>query len=55
MSFRLAQPRVPGQSRRSTRNPAKAKLGWEAATSLEQLCAMMVEANLRRNAAGVSF
>ena len=34
---------------------AKAKLGWEPATTLEQLCAMMVEADLRRNAVGVSF
>ena len=34
---------------------AKAKLGWEATTTLEQLCAMMVEADLRRNANGVSF
>jgi GDPmannose 4,6-dehydratase len=39
-------------------NPAKAKekLGWEARTTLEELCRMMVEADLRRNAAGgVSF
>ena len=38
-------------------NPAKAKtkLGWEPTTTLEQLCAMMVEADLRRNAAGTSF
>ncbi|MDE2323295.1 MAG: GDP-mannose 4,6-dehydratase, partial [Betaproteobacteria bacterium] len=38
-------------------NPAKAKakLGWEPTTTLEQLCAMMVEADLRRNAVGVSF
>jgi len=38
-------------------NPAKARseLGWEAHTTLEQLCQMMVEADLRRNAAGVSF
>jgi GDPmannose 4,6-dehydratase len=34
---------------------AKAKLGWEPTTTLEQLCAMMVEADLRRNAAGASF
>ncbi len=34
---------------------AKAKLGWEATTTLEQLCAMMVEADLRRNSNGVSF
>ena len=38
-------------------NPAKAKevLGWEAKTTLEQLCRMMVEADLIRNAHGVSF
>lgn len=38
-------------------NPAKAKatLGWEAKTALEDLCAMMVEADLRRNRAGLSF
>lgn len=38
-------------------NPAKAKteLGWEPKTSLEQLCAMMVEADLARNAKGKSF
>jgi len=38
-------------------DPAKAKncLGWETHTSLEQLCAMMVEADLRRNKLGVSF
>lgn len=32
-------------------NPAKAKekLGWEPKTSLEELCGMMVEADLRRN------
>lgn len=38
-------------------NPAKAKdkLGWEPCTTLEQLCQMMVEADLRRNEAGVSF
>jgi GDPmannose 4,6-dehydratase len=34
---------------------AKAKLGWEPRTSLEELCRMMVEADLRRNARGVSF
>lgn len=34
---------------------AKAKLGWEAKTTLEQLCQMMVEADLRRNAQGFSF
>jgi len=34
---------------------AKDELGWEATTTLEQLCAMMVEADLRRNKAGYSF
>jgi GDPmannose 4,6-dehydratase len=34
---------------------AKAKLGWEPKTTLEQLCHMMVEADLRRNQAGFSF
>lgn len=34
---------------------AKAKLGWEPKTTLEQLCHMMVEADLRRNKAGFSF
>lgn len=38
-------------------NPAraKAKLGWEPHTTLEQLCQMMVEADLRRNTQGFSF
>jgi GDPmannose 4,6-dehydratase len=38
-------------------NPAKAKekLGWEPKTSLEDLCAMMVQADLRRNTQGFSF
>jgi GDPmannose 4,6-dehydratase len=38
-------------------NPEKAKalLGWEPKTSLEQLCQMMVEADIRRNKAGFSF
>lgn len=38
-------------------NPAKAKtkLGWETKTTLEQLCKMMVEADLRRNQQGFSF
>lgn len=37
-------------------DPAKAKqvLGWEPKTSLEELCRMMVEADLQRNATGVS-
>lgn len=34
---------------------AKAKLGWAPHTSLEQLCQMMVEADMRRNQAGFSF
>jgi GDPmannose 4,6-dehydratase len=34
---------------------AKAELGWEAQTSIEELCRMMVEADLRRNASGFSF
>ena len=38
-------------------NPAKAKadLGWEPKTTLEELCRMMVEADLRRNQRGASF
>lgn len=38
-------------------DPAKAKreLGWEPKTTLEELCSMMVEADLRRNSAGFSF
>ncbi len=38
-------------------NPAKAKaiLGWEPTTTLEQLCLMMVQADLKRNTAGYSF
>lgn len=38
-------------------DPAKAnqKLGWRPTTSLEQLCQMMVEADLRRNERGASF
>jgi GDPmannose 4,6-dehydratase len=38
-------------------NPAKArdKLGWVPRTTLEELCRMMVEADLRRNARGFSF
>lgn len=34
---------------------AKAMLGWEPKTTLEELCGMMVEADLRRNQAGFSF
>ena len=38
-------------------NPEKAKrdLGWAPSTTLEQLCQMMVDADLRRNDAGFSF
>ncbi|MBC7861142.1 MAG: GDP-mannose 4,6-dehydratase [Burkholderiaceae bacterium] len=38
-------------------DPAKARrvLGWEAKTQLEELCRMMVAADLRRNATGFSF
>ncbi len=38
-------------------NPAKAKakLGWEPTTTLEQLCQMMVNADIKRNKEGFSF
>jgi GDPmannose 4,6-dehydratase len=38
-------------------NPAKAmkELGWQPTTTLEELCQMMVEADMRRNTAGVSL
>jgi GDPmannose 4,6-dehydratase len=38
-------------------DPAKAKreLGWEPKTTLEELCQMMVEADMRRNEHGFSF
>ena len=38
-------------------DPAKAQriLGWAPQTTLEQLCAMMVEADMRRNELGFSF
>ena len=38
-------------------NPKRAKdiLGWEPKTTLEELCAMMVEDDLRRNKLGFSF
>lgn len=38
-------------------DPAKAKavLGWEPSTTLEELCRMMVEADLKRNDSGYSF
>jgi len=34
---------------------AKTKLGWEPKTTLEELCKMMVEADIRRNQQGFSF
>lgn len=34
---------------------AKEKLGWEPTMGLEELCRIMVEADLRRNRAGASF
>jgi GDPmannose 4,6-dehydratase len=34
---------------------AREKLGWQATTSLEELCQMMVAADLRRTERGVSF
>lgn len=34
---------------------AKAKLGWAPTTGLEDLCRLMVDADLRRNEAGFSF
>lgn len=38
-------------------NPAKAKekLGWQPRTSLEELCKMMVDADMHRNQNGLSF
>ncbi len=38
-------------------NPEKARkeLGWEPKTTLEQLCQMMVEADVKRNESGFSF
>ena len=38
-------------------NPARARemLGWQAQTTLEQLCDMMVKADIQRNRVGVSF
>ena len=38
-------------------NPAKAKekLGWEPKTTLEEMCQLMVKADLRRNQEGYSF
>ena len=34
---------------------ARTKLGWEPSVSLDELCDMMVQADLRRNKSGVSF
>ena len=34
---------------------ARDKLGWQASTTLEELCQMMVKADLRRVQRGVSF
>lgn len=34
---------------------AKSNLGWQATTSLEELCSMMVEADVQRNTQGFSF
>lgn len=34
---------------------AAAELGWQPSTTLEQLCQMMVEADIRRNETGFSF
>ena len=34
---------------------ARDKLGWEPGTTLEELCRLMVEADVRRNTAGASF
>lgn len=38
-----------------TPEKARKELGWEPATSLEELCAMMVHADMERNRAGFSF
>jgi GDPmannose 4,6-dehydratase len=34
---------------------AKRELGWEPKTTLEELCQMMVEADIRRNEQGMTF
>ena len=36
-------------------NKAKRELGWSATTTLEQLCQMMVDADMRRIQAGISL
>jgi GDPmannose 4,6-dehydratase len=38
-----------------TPEKARKELGWEPATTLEELCAMMVDADMERNRAGFSF
>ena len=43
------------QRRRPDLSKARRLLGYEPKTSLEDLCRMMVEADLRRNQAGSSF
>ena len=47
----------PCEVERLIGNPEKARmqLGWESKTSLEDLCKMMVEADIRRNRSGLSF
>jgi GDPmannose 4,6-dehydratase len=47
----------PAEVETLTGNPAKAqrKLGWSVHTSVEELCRLMVEADLRRNVAGARF
>ena len=47
----------PAEVELLTGNPAKAKaiLGWVPKTTLEELCGMMVQADLRRNQQGFSF
>lgn len=34
---------------------AKKELGWEPKTTLEELCNMMVKADVRRNKTGIAF
>ena len=34
---------------------ARSKLGWEPKTTLEQLCQLMVDADLERNKTGISY
>jgi len=47
----------PAEVETLTGNSAKAKkkLGWSAKTTVEELCRVMVEADLRRNVAGARF